>query len=382
MATRSASLTEEKSIFAIVIDLLKNTKFGDDVQDPARFQMKPKILTALIRNLVMLLENGLSLPKALATLAEEPSLKKYGWMLKRIRRDLEKGSTFSSALRAFPRTFNDIIIGQIEVGEKSGGMVNTLRRISSQFERSGDVRKKIMKRLSYPAMIMMAGAGLVVFMMTVVVPEFESVFAESGADLPWITQFVSNSSKFTFNWGWLVIVGIIGSFVLYRQLRKRPAFAEMTDRVSLKLPIIGQWIRDYAVLQFIDTTGVMMEAGFVPVDAIESSVTSIKNQAIRKVITDIAGLMRRGERLSTGLARHAEMFPPTVSQLVVIGEQTGNLSKATNGVRAHLREQLESRIDSAVSLIEPALTLALATLIGCIVMAIYMPMFGMLDAME
>lgn len=382
MATRSASLTEEKSIFAIVIDLLKNTKFGDDVQDPARFQMKPKILTALIRNLVMLLENGLSLPKALATLAEEPSLKKYGWMLKRIRRDLEKGSTFSSALRAFPRTFNDIIIGQIEVGEKSGGMVNTLRRISSQFERSGDVRKKIMKRLSYPAMIMMAGAGLVVFMMTVVVPEFESVFAESGADLPWITQFVSNSSKFTFNWGWLVIAGIIGSFVLYRQLRKRPAFAEMTDRVSLKLPIIGQWIRDYAVLQFIDTTGVMMEAGFVPVDAIESSVTSIKNQAIRKVITDIAGLMRRGERLSTGLARHAEMFPPTVSQLVVIGEQTGNLSKATNGVRAHLREQLESRIDSAVSLIEPALTLALATLIGCIVMAIYMPMFGMLDAME
>lgn len=382
MATHSASVAEDQSIFAIVIDRLKNTKFGDDVQDPARFQMKAKVLTALIRNLVMLLENGLSLPKALATLAEEPSLKKYGWMLNRIRRDLETGSSFSCALKAFPRTFSDVIIGQIEVGEKSGGMVETLRRISSQFERSGDVRKKIMKRLSYPAMIMMAGAGLVVFMMTVVVPEFESVFAESGASLPWITQFVSNSSKFTFDWGWLVVVGIIGFLLLFRQLRKRPGFAEMTDRASLRIPVLGNWIRDYAVLQFIDTTGVMMEAGFVPVDAIESSVSSIRNQAVQKVITEIAGLIRRGERLSTGLARHSEMFPPTVSQLVVIGEQTGNLSKATNGVRAHLREQLESRIDSAVSLIEPALTLALAALIGCIVMAIYMPMFGMLDAME
>ena len=377
-----ASILEDKSLIALVVEKLRNTKFGDDIQEPARFQMKPKVLTTLISNLAMLLENGLSLPKALATLGDEQSLKKYGWMLNHIRRGLENGITFSGCLARFPRTFSRVIVGQIEVGEKSGSMVETLQRISTQFERNGAVRKTIMKRLSYPAMIMMAGAGLVVFMMTVVVPEFEAVFQESGADLPWITQFVSNSSKFCFNWGWLVALLMIAMVVTFRQLRKRKDFAEATDRLALKTPVIGRWIRDYAVLQFIDTAGVMMDAGFVPVDAIESSVSAVKNQAVRKVVNELALAIRRGERLSTELARHPNMFPPTVSQLVIIGEQTGNLSKATSGVRNHLRDQLESRIDSAVTMIEPILTLALAALIGCIVMAIYMPMFGMLEAME
>jgi len=377
-----ATPTEPRSVLAIVIDTLRNTRFGDDVQDPARFQMKPRVLTALIRNLVMLLENGLSLPKALATLAEEQSLKKYGWMLHGIRRELETGSSFSSCLARYPRTFTKIIIAQVEVGEKSGTMVDTLKRISTQFERSGDVRKKIMKRLSYPAMIMLAGAGLVVFMMTVVVPEFKSVFEESGSSLPWITQFVSQSSQFTFDWGWLVLVCVAALVLLFRQLQKRPAFARKTDSLCLKIPVFGLWIRDYAVLQFIDTAGVMMDAGFVPVEAIESSVPAVRNTAVRHVVSRLALAIRRGERLSQELSRNPDMFPPTVSQLVVVGEQTGNLSSATQGVRAHLREQLESRIDTAVTMIEPILTLALATLIGCIVMAIYMPMFGMLEAME
>lgn len=377
-----ASIVEEKSLISVVFETLRDTKFGDDVQDPARFRMKPRVLTTLISNLAMLLENGLSLPKALATLSEEQSLKKYRWMLNQIRRGLENGVTFSGCLAQFPRTFNRVIVGQVEVGEKSGRMVETLQRISTQFERNGEVRKTIMKRLSYPAMIMLAGAGLVVFMMTVVVPEFEAVFQQSGAALPWITQFVSNSSKFCFNWGWLVLLQIIVLTVAFRQFRKRPEFAEATDRLALKTPIVGRWVRDYAVLQFIDTAGVMMDAGFVPVEAIESSVSSVKNQAVRKVVNGLAIALRRGERLSTELARHPNMFPPTVSQLVIIGEQTGNLSKATSGVRNHLRDQLESRIDSAVTMIEPILTLALAVLIGCIVMAIYMPMFGMLEAME
>lgn len=374
--------TEPRSLLGIVIDKLRNTRFGDDVQDPARFQMKPRVLTALIRNLVMLLENGLSLPRALSTLADEQSLKKYDWMLHGIRRKLETGASFSSCLADYPKTFTRIIIAQVEVGEKSGTIVDTLKRISTQFERSGDVRKKIMKRLSYPAMIMLAGAGLVVFMMTVVVPEFKSVFEESGSSLPWITQFVSQTSQFTFDWGWLVVLGVVASVVLFRQLRRRPDFATRTDRMFLKIPVLGLWIRDYAVLQFIDTAGVMMDAGFVPVEAIESSVPAVRNMAVRNVVARLATAIRRGERLSTELSNHPDMFPPTVSQLVVVGEQTGNLSSATQGVRSHLREQLESRIDTAVTMIEPVLTLALALLIGCIVMAIYMPMFGMLEAME
>ncbi len=382
MSTTLKTSAETRSLLAGISEKLHSVKFGDDVRDPQRFRMKQPVLASLIHNLAMLLENGLSLPKALATLCAEPSLRKYAWMLTAIRRKIDNGESFSSALADFPRTFGRLIISQVRVGERSGSMAETLRRISGQFERSGDVRRTILKRLSYPAMILLAGTGLIIFMMTVVVPEFEAAFAESGTDLPLITQIVSGSSRFVYSYGWIVALFGITVWALFRQLRHRPQFAEMTDRLSLRIPIVGLWIRDYAVLQFIDTAGVMMDSGFVPVEAIHASVDGISNRAMRKVIARLTTAVRSGQKLSEELARYPEMFPPTISQLVIVGEQTGNLSHATHGVRKHLRQQLEQRVDSAVSMIEPLLTVTMAFVIGCVVMAIYMPMFDMLNAME
>ena len=370
------------SSIADVFSKLHAIKFGDDVEDPARFRMKQAVLAGIIRNLVMLLENGLSLPRAIETLTREPSLKKYAWMLNIIRSRMSTGHSFSAALAEFPRTFDHLLVSQIKVGERSGDMMSTLRRISIQLERKGEVRSVLAKRLTYPAMIVLAGIGLIVFMMTVVVPEFESVFNESGASLPWITSFVSSTSRFLFDWWWCLLIALISAVVLFTRLRRRPAFAKRVDGVLLRLPLIGSWFRDYAVLQFIDTVGVMMDAGFVPVDAIEASVSGIGNRSIRHVVEKLARSIRGGARLSTELGKYPDMFPPTVSQLVVVGEQTGQISNATQGVRDHLRRQLESRIDRALTAIEPAITLFMAVIIGCIVMAIYLPMFGMMDAME
>lgn len=371
-----------KSILTITAEKLRSVKFGDDITDPARFRMKRPVLAGLIRNLVMLLENGLSLPRALSTLAAEPSLKKYAWMLQTIRRKMESGEAFSSTLKGFPKTFDAITISQIRVGERSGSMTEALQRISTQLEQNGEVRKAIIKRLSYPAMIMIAGTGLVIFMMTVVVPEFEEVFSKSGASLPLMTQMVSSTSKFLFAWGWLIALSVAFLAWSFMKLRKNESFAITTDQFFLRLPVVGRWFRDYAVMQFIDTAGIMMSSGFVPVEAIEASVRGVGNRAMKNVVAQLAAAIRRGEKLSVELARYPEMFPPTVSQLVVVGEKTGDLATATHGVSKYLRQQLESRIDAIVSLIEPILTLLMAVLIGCIVMAIYMPMFNMLDAME
>ncbi len=382
MSVSANQATAQRSALGELIARLQNVKFGDDVQDPRRFKMKNPILANLIQNLVMLLENGLSLPKALTTLASEVSLRKYAWMLNGIRKKLDAGESFSTALAAYPRTFNHLIVSQVAVGERSGTMTETLRRISGQFERNGDVRKKIMKRLSYPAMVMLAGTGLIIFMMTVVVPQFESVFSESGAELPLITQAVAGCSRFIFQWGWAVIFGTAGLFVLFKKLRTNTRFAEASDSAILRVPVVGKWIRDYAILQFIDTAGIMMDSGFVPVEAIQASVHGVSNRSVRKVVSELTAALRRGQKLSDELARYPDMFPPTISQLVIIGEQTGNMSHATQGVRKLLRHQLENRIDAAVSLIEPILTLAMAALIGSVVLAIYMPMFNMLNAME
>ena len=362
--------------------LLHSIKFGDEVQDPQRFRMKPQVLTELIQSLALLVENGLSLPVALHTLAREPSLCRYAWMLHGLCRSLEAGRPLSAALAEYPRTFSRLMIGQIRVGEQSGSIVESLNRIGNQLERGGEIRGKIVKRLSYPAMIVLAGTGLVVFMMTVVVPQFESVFAESGTALPWVTRLVSQCSRLLFAWGWFAAVMAVSLGVALRWARRKESFAKATDRLLLSIPVIGNWIRDYAVLQFIDTTGIMMDSGFVPADAISASIDGISNRAVRQVIAELSAAVRRGQKFSDELSRRADMFPPTISQLVIVGEQTGRMSEATHGVRSKLRQQLESRIDTAVTLIEPILTLAMAVSIGFIVMAIYMPMLGMMDVMD
>ena len=356
-------------------------KFGD-AQDPRRFRMNPAVLTNLIQSLVLLLENGLTLPVALSTLAREPSLKRYAWMLNGICKNLGAGRSLSAALGEYPRTFGPLVISQIRVGERSGSIVETLQRIGQQMQRSGEVRQRIVKRLTYPAMVLLAGTGLIIFMMTVVVPQFESVFEESGTALPLVTRMVSNCSRFVFARGWMVVLGIACGVYVFRRLRRNESFARTTDRWLLKVPVVGSWFRDYAVLQFIDTTGIMMDCGFVPAEAINASIDSISNQSVRQVIVELTAALRRGQKFSDELARHPDMFPPTVSQLVIIGEQTGRMSDATTGVRQRLRQQLESRVDTSVSLIEPFMTLCMAVLIGFIVMAIYMPMFSMMDAME
>lgn len=360
---------------------LHHIQFGKVKGDPTQMKIPKRDLTQILRNLAMLLENGLSLPRALTTLSKERSLKRYSTMLLMIRRKLESGETFSGTLAAFPKIFDRLVVQQLKVGEQSGTVTQTLGRIADQLEQRGLVRRKVLKQLSYPAIVMVVGVFVVVFILWFIIPQFVEVYADTKVPLPLITRALLIFSDIVIKFGWAVPVGLVGLVVTIRQLRKNPAKAYKMDRSMLKIPIVGGWLRDLAVLQFMDSLSIMMESGFVPVDAITASVGSIGNRAVRRAVEDLRGAVVRGERLSAEIDKHPDMFPPTVGQLVVVGEQTGNLAKATKGVREHLHKQVEHRIDVFVTMIEPVLMIGLAVTIGGLVLSIYLPMFGMADAM-
>ena len=361
---------------------LHNIKIGGVSQKPEKTKIKRRDLTFILSNLATLMENGVSLPRAIHTLAREKSLKNYKFVLDHMHRSLEAGESFSSAVSHYPNTFNDLVVNQIRVGERSGKIAEALRRIVEGMEEGNEMRRKILKRLSYPIIVMVAGSAVVAFMLLYIVPTFEETYTKANIPLPTATKILIGTGSFALNYGWLVVLGLVALVFGYFRLRKIDAFALWVDTMFLKLPGIGPWCRDIAVLQFMEVTGTMMESGFKVVDALSVSVGSVGNHAVRNSIDGLRAAVMRGERLSRQLEKDDELFPPIVSQLVIVGEQTGNLAKSTRYVREHLRKDIERRADLFVGAIEPILTIGMALAVCGILLAIYMPMFGMVDAVK
>ena len=345
-------------------------------------KIKKRDLIFILRNIATLTENGLSLPKALETICKEKSLKKYAGMLSTIRQTVENGDTFSGALAKYKDSFGELFISQIKVGEKSGTLPATLERLTQQLEHADNLRSTVIKKLSYPALLCVAGSGAVSFMLLYVIPTFEKTYKESGAKLPGITQFLIDVGRFGKNYGWMIGLGIVATIVGWFIARRTPPARLVIDRYLLKVPMLGDCFRNYAVLQFMEVLGNLMEAGFTVADALNSCAKSINNRAVRRSVEELHAAVLRGERFSNELEKHGDLFPPIVNQLIIVGEKTGTLSKATQNIKAHLKREVERYLGIMVGAIEPIMTICLASAIGCILLAIYLPMFDMIGTMK
>lgn len=348
--------------------------------DPTK--IRAAALAELLRLLLVLLENGLTLPKALASLAADRSTRKYAHVLTRLRMAIEAGGSLSRAMERYPRTFSPMQIQQIRIGERSGALEKALGRVCEQMERQVALRKRIIKKTSYPILIMVAGTGLMVFMCVVVVPEFETVYASSNVELPTVTRVVTGMSRMLISWGWLTLPATIVAGLAWIGARAQPKLCRTIDSFLLRLPLLGPWLRDIAVLQFSEAISSMVECGYKPVDAVKVASECVRNREVRAAVEDVQRHVQRGEKLSVVLEKHDRFFSATLCQLVGVGEQSGNFPKAMRGTCEHLRERLETRVDATVGMLEPALTILLAAAIGFIVLSIYTPMFHMFEVLE
>ncbi|SMP68800.1 type IV pilus assembly protein PilC [Neorhodopirellula lusitana] len=386
LARQRSAAASSSGGFRALLQKLNSIEVGGPSRKLAKGCESNKIpavpLSQLLRMLLMLLQNGLSLPKALGSLAMDRSNRKYQSVLLKMRSTIVSGGTISDAMARYPRTFSSMQVQQIRLGERSGSLETAMARVCEQMERKVALRKRIITKISYPMLITVAGFGLMIFMCLVVVPEFETVYSSSGVDLPPVTRFVTGTSRVMLQYGWMAlpVLGVLASLWIIG--RSKPKIAIQMDAVLLKLPIMGPWLRDAAVLQFVEATSAMVQCGYKPVDAIEVSAACVRNRCVRRAINEINQGVRRGEKLSVELGRHEEFFPATLCQLIGVGEQSGEFSRSLTGTCDHLRERLEYRIDATVGLLEPILTIGLAVMIGGMVLSIYTPMFHMFEVLE
>jgi type IV pilus assembly protein PilC len=200
--------------------------------------------------------------------------------------------------------------------------------------------------------------------------------------LPFITTLLIAIGGFTKSYGLYVLGIAVTAALVVRQVRKRADLAYTMDAKILRLPVFGHWLRDIAVLQLMEVLGSLMDAGYNLAEALGEAAQAVGNRAIRQSVRDLQNAVRRGEKFSRELERHGETFPPIVSQLVIVGEQTGTLAKATTHIRDHLQREIERKTNIFVGTIEPTLTISLAAAIAAILLAIYLPMFDMVNTIK
>jgi type IV pilus assembly protein PilC len=348
----------------------------------SQHKLKDRDLVFILRNLCTLTESGVSLPKALGTLAEEKALEKHRDMLQSIRRHMENGESFSSALAHYGATFDTVMINQIKVGEHSGTLGETLTTIASHREDSHRLRSEIVRKLAYPALLVIMGGTVITFLLTYVIPVFEETYDKANVPLPLITKLLIAVGGMAQSYGLIVLGLIAATTIVIRQLRKRADFALKMDTKMLTAPIFGNWLRDIAVLQLMEVLGSLMDAGYNLAEALGEAAQGVNNRAIRQSVRDLQNAVRRGEKFSRELERHGDTFPPVVSQLVIVGEQTGKLARATSHIRDHLKREIERKTNLFVGTIEPVLTISLAAAIAAILLAIYLPMFDMVNTIK
>jgi len=342
-------------------------------------RMKPHELTFILRNLCTLIGNGVPLPKALATLAQEDTLSRHRDVLDAIRRKVETGTPFSAALADFSGVCDPITVAQIRIGERAGALADTLEHLSETRDKSRELRQQVIRKLAYPGMLVVLGSGLITFLLLYVVPVFEQTYAEAHVALPFVTRALIATGALAKRYVWILALSGALCAITLKQLRRNDHFASRMDRALLRAPGVGKWARDIAVLQVMEVLNNLMTAGFTLAEALRQTADSVGNRAVRAGVRDLQEAVEHGERFSRELERLSEIFPPIVNQLVIVGESTGQLTKATLDICEHMRREIERKTNLMVGALEPLLTISLAGAIALVLLAIYLPMFDMVN---
>jgi type IV pilus assembly protein PilC len=349
-----------------------------------RKKVKSKELAIFTRQFSVMIDAGLPLVQCLEILAQQQENKFFAMVLTQIRQDVEEGSTLSAAMGRHTKVFDQLFVNMIDAGEAGGILDLILQRLSTYIEKIVKLRRDVVSALIYPSAVIVIAVGVIAVIMVFVIPSFQNIFVGllgPGEQLPLPTRIVVGISNFLAGIGGLVILGaIIGSTVGLRAYYKTPKGRRVVDKVTLKVPIIGQILRKIAVARFSRTLATLLSSGVPILQSLEITARTAGNSVIEDAINKVRVGVERGESVVEPL-KASEVFPNMVSQMIGIGEQTGALDSMLGKIADFYEQEVDSAIASLLTLIEPVMIGFLGITIGSIVIAMYLPLFTLIGKM-
>lgn len=343
-------------------------------------KITPADIAVFSRQLATMMKAGVPLVQAFGIVGEghdNPSMRD---LILEIKADVEAGGTFHHALKKHPLYFDDLFCNLVDAGEQSGALETLLEKIAIYKEKSESLKAKIKKALVYPISVMVVAFAVTAILLMFVVPVFAEMFQGFGADLPVFTQFVVGLSDSFIEYWYIIFGGIIGTVFVIKSLKqKSEAFNLWFDGFVLKAPVISDLTNKSAIARFARTLSTMFAAGVPLVEAMDSVAGAAGNRIYSSAILRIRDDISAGQQLQVSLAQSG-LFPNMVIQMVAIGEESGALDDMLGKVADYYEEQVDNAVDSLTALMEPMIMVFLAIVIGGLVIAMYLPIFKMGDA--
>jgi type IV pilus assembly protein PilC len=345
-------------------------------------KVKPKSLQVFSRQFATMIEAGLNVVTAVVILEEQTEDKKLATVIGELRADVEGGLLLSEAMARHPRIFSRLFVSMVEAGEAAGILDVVLDRVAFQIEKETQIRRRVKGAMMYPLMVMGFATLVLIGMLMFLVPIFVGIFAQLGGDLPTLTKIVVKGSDVLRNYWYVVFPVWAGMIFGFLRFKKTESGRRLWDRFRMKMPFgIGQIILKVGMARFSRTLSTLVAAGVDIIRSLEITGTTSGNSIIEDATAIVRERVHQGVPIAVPLEEEP-IFPPMVSQMVRVGEETGELEKMLGKIADFYEDEVDSSISTLTSILEPLMMIGVGMMVGVIIISMYLPMFKLLTLIK
>lgn len=347
----------------------------------SRGRVKPKELAVFTRQFSVMIDAGLPLVQCLESLEQQQQNRAFQRVLQAVREDVENGTALAAALERHPRVFDRLYSSMVAAGEAGGILDTILRRLSTYIEKAVKLKRAVVSAMVYPVVVLAVAMAIVLLVLWKVVPMFATLFASLQAELPLPTRMVIATSQMVGQSIPFLMLGAFGLAYTFRRYYATPGGRHAVDRALLKIPILGGVMRKIAISRFSRTLATLLSGGVPILESLAITAGTAGNAVVEEAVLETRGAVQEGKSMAETL-RHSRIFPPIVTQMVSVGEQTGALDAMLTKLAEFHEDEVDAAVSDLLTALEPLLILLLGLLVGGIVISMYLPLFSLISRLS
>ncbi len=339
------------------------------------------VVTSCSRQLSTMLRAGLPLVRCLGSLGRQSSHRDMQIVLRQLTRMVESGASFSEALQVYPEVFSKVFVAMVKAGETGGLLAEVLDRMAGYLEMTLQLRQRVRSAMMYPIIVSVLGVGICIFMVTKIVPVFVDIFREFHHELPLPTLILISVSDWVCAHLLSSLIAVLATILAWRCLRRTPAGVLFWDHLKLRLPVTGPLAAKIAFSRFAHTLGSMMHSGVPVLKALTIAGTAASNVELEAAVHRVGNLIESGDTMHDAMVKQGK-FPNMMLEMIAAGEETGTVDELLARVAEHYDQEIDAALDGLTAMLEPLLILFLGVVVGAVVVAMFLPIFRMTDAVQ
>ncbi len=362
----------------IITSMREKAKGGLALKMPGQNRVSVKDMGVFTRQFATMINAGLPMVQCLDILAQQTEKEFFRTSIARVMADVEGGSTLAESMARHPKVFSTLFVNMVEAGEAGGILDVILVRLATFLEKLDALQRKVKSALTYPSVVAFVAIGATCFMLIFIIPTFAKMFTDFGGKLPLPTLIVMGISDFLRGYWWLLISIIVGTLIAIQRYYKTEAGRLVIDRLLLKIPVLGTVIRKGAVARFTRTLGTLISSGVPILSGLEITARTAGNRVVENAVIATRDSISQGNTIAEPL-KASGVFPPMVTQMIAVGEQTGALDEMLEKIATFYDDEVDTAVDALTAIIEPVMIVVMGTVVGGMLIAMYLPMFKLVS---